>query len=49
MQRNIKHVGVGLKSVLCAVAVVDVPVDDEDSVEAVDQLKVAGGDCDIVE
>ncbi len=48
VERGIEDAGVRFESVLSAVAVVDVPVDDEDSLQAVDLLKAAGGDGYIV-
>ena len=41
--------GIGVEGVLGAVAVVDVPVDDQDALDAVGSLGVAGGDDDVVE
>ena len=40
---------VGIEGVLGAVAVVDVPIDDEDAVGSVFALRVAGGEGDVVE
>ena len=49
MQARVEDGGVLLERVLGAVAVVDVPVEDQDLLEPVSALKVAGEDRDVVE
>src|SRR5205814_1914880 len=49
MDAKEKNLGIAVEDVLCAIAVVDVPVDDENAVQLVFGLGMVGGQRDAIE
>ena len=49
MCRKVEHTRIFPEDFLCAIPVMDIPIDDQDSLDTVSHLRITGADCRIVE